>query len=214
MYSFVPSSRDDTLRFLDIVKNYSEVFKISKENFDIVKLIDDFNQKFSSKVFKDVFCVYHYYLGNSPIYVGISTDGHRNRFKKQLSAIFIDRNLNRKSPSIPVHVSGNCREAFIEKIHNSGMNLNEISLRVLPVYKQKLGSDNYDFLIDLVNQYGFGMFEKMVMNNHYFNGSNSHLLNVKIPNKHENLLYTKSDSCFIRDILESRKTVTVEDFMV
>lgn len=212
MYSNVATSYDDCTRFENVVRNYSMVFTPAMNTLVTVALIDEYSQRISSSKFNDTFCLYQYYYDDEPLYVGISTDGNRNRFRKNLRSIFVDKELNRKCPDKPLHMKGNARDTWIVKLHALGLDLNKITLRVLPVDETHLGYDNYLFLVDLANDYGFGIFERITLNRYVRNALSSLVLNSQVPHKYYNLFHTKSKSKFIKDVMN--RTLTVEQFMV
>lgn len=212
MYCNIATSYDDCSKFQNIVKNYSMVFTPALNTLDTVTLIDEYSQRISSSKFNDTFCLYQYYYEDDPLYVGISTDGNRNRFKKNLRSIFVDKELNRKCPDKPLHMKGNARDTWIVKLHAYGLDLNKITLKVLPIDEKHLGHDNYFFLVDLANDYGFGVFERITLNSYIRNALVSYLLNSQVPHKYNNLFTTKSKTKFVKDVMS--RTLTIENFMV
>jgi hypothetical protein len=177
---------------------------------ELVNLIDEYSNIFSSSKYAEVCCVYQYSLFDSPVYVGMSHNGHKNRFRKQLKSIFIDKNFNMKSPVLGYRKQ-NARDRFIYDIHEKSLNLHGLSLKILSLEHDNLGND-YEFVKDMIDRYSVSVYEQVLMNAHYRRGEDGMLLNKNPPANTSNALMTvRTKSHVVNDIREDK--VTVYDFM-
>jgi hypothetical protein len=175
-------------------------------------IIDNHRKRLQTQKFINSTCVYYYTYIENPLYVGMSTNGHSNRFYKHMRT-FVERNYNKKSPMMPL-LSGNIREPFIEKFHHNKYDTEYVKLHILSLEKENLNPRDYDDVLGLVDQYAYSasFFEQIMMNGWFAKGLDKYVLNSSKPKK-DNWLIKKSKSKFIKDLNEKDRGISFEEFL-
>ena len=200
--------------FNRLFKIYSDTFSLEKAGTsDITDVIDRHRKVLQTQKFINSTCVYYYTYINNPLYVGMSTNGHANRFHKHMKT-FVNRNYNKKSPT-SILVSGNIRDPFIERFHRNNYDVEHVKLHILSLERDNLNARDYEEILELVDQYAYSasFFEQIMMNGWFSDGMDKFILNISKPKK-DNWLIKKSKSKFIDDLRCMNRGISFEDFMV
>jgi hypothetical protein len=197
---------------LDLMKTRSEFFSLNLNGRDPMNVLDEHKIKMSTHIYKNDVCVYLYSFFNKPCYIGMTTNGHVNRFYKQIRALY-DREYNKKNPE-KLLWKNNIREPWIERFHRLNWNAEALSLQILCLEKNNVGSDNYARLLDLAEHHhaSIGFFEQTLINYYCTNGLDDSLLNVNSPSKVS--WYTmRSKSQFVEDLIAQMNKDAFSEFL-
>jgi hypothetical protein len=205
-------SLDDSDFCVNLLNTYSDPFSLNLEGRDRMNVLDEYKEKISTLQFKNDSCVYQYSFFGKPLYIGISTNGHVNRFNKQIRTLF-ERDYNRKSPNLGL-VNGNIREPWIEKWHKKGLSINGVTLQILSLEKDNIGDHNYDRILELSYHHGgsISFYEQILLNYYHMTGNSSYLLNSSKPTR-LSWLDVKTDSIFVKDLRNMFGSNTIENFI-
>lgn len=198
MYSNLYNVSSENFNFCSkLMKEYAEIFTFEPRSHDkTVDLITEYKKILSSRKYINSVCVYQYNFFDKPLYIGVSTNGHANRFYKQLRGLY-DRSYNRKN-QLKLYTPDNIREAWVEKVHTKKLNIESMSLRILSLEPDSIGHQNFEELLDLAYHYGYSInfFEQIMLNHYYIRGEDEYILNSQKPN-YSSWLNVDSKSTFV-----------------
>lgn len=198
MYSNLYNVSHENFNFCSkLMKEYGELFTFEPRHYDkTVDLLTAYKNIWSSRNYINSVCVYQYNFFDKPLYIGVSTNGHANRFYKQLRALY-DRSFNKKN-QLKLYTPDNIREAWVEKVHTKKLNIESMSLRVLSLEPECVGKQNFEELVELAYHYGYSInfFEQIMFNHYYIKGEDEYLLNTQKPTN-SSWLKVDSKSTFV-----------------
>jgi len=205
-------TREDYEFCLDLMKTRSEYFSLNLNGRDSMNVLDEHKRKMSTLMYKNDVCIYLYSFFNKPCYIGMTTNGHVNRFYKQIRALY-DRDYNKKNPE-KLLWGNNIREPWIERFHKMKFNPEALTLQILCLEKNNVGADNYEKLLDLAEYHhsSIGFFEQTLINYYHMAGIDDSMLNVNPPSK-VSWYSMRSRSKFVEDLVDRMNKDAFTEFL-